>query len=391
MVSRSAGALKRNQRRALLCITGAFDVGGGVAALNRMVVKALSTYEGGDTQLTILALNEPSATPLDAFYADPARTTWRPFGAAAGPFARAVWGAVLRQRWDIIFADHVGVASVLYPFARVGLCRYVVSCNGLELSPKLLGLRRRLALFGAHRRLAISPTTRDALQAWFPRLPVVVYELGLDPKLPLTMPPRETLPPPVLVSVSGREELPGSHMVLCVGRLWKDQRHKGQDALIRAMRLVRERFPAAQLVLVGSGDWIDELRALAFAQGVGDSVFLPGFVTDAVRDALYSHCAVFAMPSNGEGFGLVYLEAMRWSKPCVGGAADAARDVIVDGETGLLLPAPHDPLLLAEALCQLLKDPDAAQAMGRAGRRRLEARFLFGHFQERFLRGIGWA
>ena len=179
-------------------------------------------------------------------------------------------------------------------------------------------------------------------------------------------------------------------MILCVGRLWKDQRHKGQDVLIRAMSLVRQRFPGAQLVLVGSGDWIDELKALALAQGVGDCVFLPGFVSDKARDALYSHCAVFAMPSKGEGFGLVYLEAMRWSKPCVGGAVDAARDVIVDGKTGLLLAEPHDHRLLAETLCRLLMDPEAAQAMGMAGRKRLEERYLFTHFKERFLRAVDW-
>ena len=134
--------------------------------------------------MTIWEGNEPPATPLDTFYADPERTTWRPFGAAPVLFVQAVWGAVLRHRWDLIFADQVGVASTLYPLRRAGLCSYVVSCNGLELSPTLLGLRRRLGLFGAHRCLAISPTTRDKLLAMFPRLSVVVYQLRLDPKLP---------------------------------------------------------------------------------------------------------------------------------------------------------------------------------------------------------------
>lgn len=377
-------------RRALLCITGAFAVGGGVAALNRLVLKALTTCEHARTQLTVLALNEPVGTPLDAFYADPARTTWRPFGERTGPFVRAVWWAVTRRRWDLVFADQVGVASALYPLARIGLCRYALSCNGLELSPALLGYRRRLALFGAERRLAISATTRDNLRERFPELPVLVYELGLDPKLPLTVPASDDRSPLSLATVSGEERALGARVVLCVGRLWRDQRHKGQDCLIRAMPLVREGVPEAQLVLVGGGDWIEELKDLARSERVADSVFLPGFVPDEARERLYRGCAVFAMPSKGEGFGLVYLEAMRWSKPCVGGVVDAGRDVIVDGETGLLLGDPHDHRLLAEALCRLLKDPDGGQAMGRAGRRRLEERYLFTHFKERFLGAVGW-
>jgi phosphatidylinositol alpha-1,6-mannosyltransferase len=303
---------------------------------------------------------------------------------------RTLWREVVGRRWDLVFADQVGVASALYPLARIGLCRYALSCNGLELSPELLGRRRRLALFGAERRLAISPATRDNLRARFPELPVLIYELALDPKLPLTLPTSDGWSPVSLAAISGEERALGSRVILCVGRLWRDQRHKGQDCLIRAMPLVRERVPEAQLVLVGGGDWIDELGNLARSERVADSVFLPGFVTDEMRDALYSRCAVFAMPSKGEGFGLVYLEAMRWSKPCVGGALDAARDVIVDGETGLLLSDPHDHRLLAEALCRLLEDPDAARAMGRAGRRRLEERYLFTHFKERFLRAVGW-
>ncbi|MBI4634969.1 MAG: glycosyltransferase family 4 protein [Candidatus Rokubacteria bacterium] len=359
-----------------------------MAALNRLVLKALTKFDGGRTRVTVLALNEPSLTPLDPFYVDPARTIWRPFGERLGGFVGAAWREVLVRRWDLIFTDQVGVASVLYPLSRLRLCRYSVSCNGLELSSGLLSWRRRLTLFGAERRLAISPTTRAALHARFPGLLVTVCELALDPKLPLDVAAPGI--PLSLLTASGEQRELGSQIVLCVGRLWRDQRHKGQDALIRALPLVRERFPAAELVLAGGGDWIDELRALALAEGIGQHVFLPGFVSDEVRDALYARCAVFAMPSKGEGFGLVYLEAMRWSKPCIGGTLDAARDVIVDGKTGLLLAEPHDPRLLADALCRLLKDPEAAQTMGRAGRSRLEDRYLFSHFENRFLHAVGW-
>jgi len=378
-------------RQALLLITGAFRVGGGVAALNRLVLKTLSYCDGGRTRLTVLALNEPESTPLDPFYAHPQRTAWRPFGERRGPFILSAWREALRRRWDLIFSDQVGVASVLYPLARLGLCRYTVSCNGLELLPALLSFRRRLALFAAERRLAISPTTRDSLLSRFPGLEVRVYELGLDPKLPLELPSWKEPAPMVVQAVSGREWRLGDRVILCVGRMWRGQRHKGQDALIRAVPLIRERVSDAQLVLAGGGDWVEDLRGLARTEGVEECVFFPGYVSDEMLQQLYSRCFLFAMPSKGEGFGLVYLEAMRWSKPCIGGALDAARDVIVDGETGVLVADPHDARLLADALCRLLKDPETARAMGRAGRKRLGQRYLFSHFQDRFLRAIGWA
>ena len=80
--------------------------------------------------------------------------------------------------------------------------------------------------------------------------------------------------------------------------------------------------------MVGRGDDVDRLRAKAAALGLGRSVHFPGFLPDAALRAVMRHAAVFAMPSRGEGFGLVYLQAMRAGIPCLGSRDDAAGDVI---------------------------------------------------------------
>jgi glycosyltransferase involved in cell wall biosynthesis len=90
-----------------------------------------------------------------------------------------------------------------------------------------------------------------------------------------------------------------------------------------------------------------------------------------------------AMPSAREGFGLVYLEAMRAGRACVGSTMDAAGDVIVDGETGLLVDR-DDRDALGVALGALLADGDRRAAMGAAGRRRYLAEFTADHFATRF-------
>ena len=96
------------------------------------------------------------------------------------------------------------------------------------------------------------------------------------------------------------------------------------------------------------------------------------------------HTALFAMPSRGEGFGLVYIEAMRHGLPVTASVHDAGQEVNVDGETGynINLGTPGE---LPARLIALLKDRDKAAAMGAAGRRRWEDHFRFSAFRDRFL------
>ena len=247
----------------------------------------------------------------------------------------------------------------------------------------MLSWRHRLALCHARKRLAISPTTRAQVLERFPDLSVDVCELALDPKI--ACPPSATGRAPMRMhAASGLEKTLAAQVILCVGRMWSNQRHKGQDALIAAMPEILKAFPAAQLVLAGSGDLLEELNNKAKKYGVADSVFLPGFVSDDMLSQLYEQCFVFAMPSKGEGFGLVYLEAMNWSKPCIGGKLDAAKDVIVEGKTGILLDDPHNPPQIARAVVYLLSQPDTAKEMGAAGLQRVRDTFLFTHFCDRF-------
>jgi len=88
------------------------------------------------------------------------------------------------------------------------------------------------------------------------------------------------------------------------------------------------------------------------------------------------------MPSRGEGFGLVYLEAMRAGIPCVAARGGAAEEVVVDGETGLLID-PASPEELAAALARLLADPGLRARMGEAGQRRWRRNFSAARYRAR--------
>jgi len=110
-------------------------------------------------------------------------------------------------------------------------------------------------------------------------------------------------------------------------------------------------------------------------------------VSEADLHALYQECAFFAMPSRDEGFGLVFLEAMRAARACIGGIG-AAAEVIEDGVTGLVVD-PADPESVLKAVVRLFREPCTRARMGRAGAERVAARFTEAHFRRRFRSMLG--
>jgi phosphatidylinositol alpha-1,6-mannosyltransferase len=151
---------------------------------------------------------------------------------------------------------------------------------------------------------------------------------------------------------------------------------------------VQARVPNARLFVIGRGDDVERLRAKAMAAGLGEAIVFTGFVRDGVMRELLTRCNVFAMPSRGEGFGLAYLEAMRRGLPCIGSDADAASEVIADGETGCIVPAGDLPALAA-AISELLADPARARALGARGRERERTSFSFTGFQDALEAALG--
>ena len=184
----------------------------------------------------------------------------------------------------------------------------------------------------------------------------------------------DELPPPGLQS--RRPE------VLIVSRL--GERYKGHSELIACWGQVAAAVPGAILRIVGTGPDSDKLRRLAAQSPVASLIIFEGFVPDADLDRLYAGASLFAMPSRGEGFGLVYIEAMRHGLPVVASDEDAALEVVIHGETGYTvnLKRTHE---LPDALIHLLRNPDEAARFGEAGRRRWAEHFRFSAFRNRFL------
>jgi phosphatidylinositol alpha-1,6-mannosyltransferase len=130
------------------------------------------------------------------------------------------------------------------------------------------------------------------------------------------------------------------------------------------------------------------LQCLARESGLEGAVRFLGGVTNAELGRLYRSAGVFAMPSRQEGFGLVYAEALWHGLPCIGSTRDAARDVVSDGRTGLLVPYAA-PEALADAIVRILSDASLAARLGEAGAEDARRRFTYERFRRDLLVALG--
>lgn len=263
----------------------------------------------------------------------------------------------LRFRPDAVLSAHI-VGSPAANLIRAALgTPYVQYLHADEVRG-----RPRLTAFAVARGdacIAVSSYTRDmALKAGAQGSRVHRIPNGVDP------------PAGVSQAKSARPTM------VTVARL--GEWHKGHDVVMRALPLIRSRVPSVRWLILGDGRLRREHEGAAAELGVTDHVEFRGRVSDETRDRALASSHVFVMPSRipaggvgGEGFGIAYLEANAHGLPVVAGAVGGALDAVVDGETGILVD-PLDHLQVADAVADLLLNPEYANRLGATGARRAE-------------------
>ena len=147
---------------------------------------------------------------------------------------------------------------------------------------------------------------------------------------------------------------------------------KRHDVMIQALVKVCNQFPAVQCLLIGDGVLNNDMKKMAVRLGVDDRVHFLGTRQDVPE--LLSALDVFILSSDSESFSYAIGEAMMAGLPVVATDCGGPREIILDGETGFLVPT-GTPTLLAEKIELLLRSPSLAAKMGEAGRRRIEQSF----------------
>jgi len=163
--------------------------------------------------------------------------------------------------------------------------------------------------------------------------------------------------------------LPAAARLAIVGRLIPI---KGHDVLLRALASARDAVPGLTLEVAGDGPLEGELRETVARLGLGDAVTFLGRVSPV--GPVLERAEAVVVPSFGEGFGMVALEAMERGRPVVASAVGGLPEIVDDGRTGVLVP-PGDAGALAAALAGLAGNPARTAALGEAGRARALAEF----------------
>jgi len=374
MSLRWAGAVCQTQR-VLIGLFPELDAPGGIQRAGRHVALVLSEYAAArKMEYRLLSLNDTQELHR-------MRVGDREFvftGSARGKAGFVVAALkASRRKAKLTLALHPNLAPIVRSMNLLApRMKSIICTHGVEVWEPLSRMKRR-ALQHATVVLAPSRATAEhlvSLQGVAPEK-VRVLPWGLDPDFETRI-ARDG-------STGLPEGFPQGRVILTVGRWLATERYKGMDTLIKAMPRLLLRWPDVQLVMVGAGDDRDWLVDIARHSGVQKHVHFLSGLSYGELSACYAAAELFALPSRGEGFGFVYLEAMARSKPVIGGAHGGAPEVIRDGVTGYVVQH-GDTEELVTSIDTLLSNPELAREMGARGQERVDKEFRFTVFAKAF-------
>jgi phosphatidyl-myo-inositol dimannoside synthase len=335
--------------RVLALVTDAFGGRGGIAQYNRDFLSSLAACDRiGD----VIVLPRASATPLGTL---PSGIRQLPPVQGRLAFCLAALEAARAHRpIDVVFCGHLFMAPLAGVIARLLHARLWIQVHGIEAWHELSRLYWQ-SMEAADLVTAVSRYTRRRLLEW----------IGIDPArvkiLPNTVDPRFR-PGPKRGDLLDRHDARGKKILMTVSRLASSERYKGHDRVIRSLPQVLLHYPETVYLIVGDGDDRPRLEALASECAVRDMVKFAGPVASEELPDYYRLADVLVMPSTGEGFGIVFLEAMACAIDVIGGNRDGSIDPLGDGAVGSAID-PEDSDELVSAILAALRRP-----AGNAGR-----------------------
>jgi asparagine synthase (glutamine-hydrolysing) len=325
-VNRAPGV---GHRLIALCTDG-FGGRGGIALYMRDLLSALAAH-GGVREIVALPrviVDEPTAVPAKV-------THWRH---AAGGKLRYLFN-VLRAVWSVHDADVIVCGHLnLTPIAAIAKwwtgCPVLLCIYGIEAwrprGPIAATCLRCVDAF-----LSISELTRERFLVWSKmRVPgyIVPNAIHLDWYSPGPKNPK----------LLDRYGLRDRKILITVGRLVSSERYKGFDEVIDVMPKLLKQIPELAYLVVGDGLDRPRLQKKAQALGIAGRVVFTGYIDEKEKADHYRLADAYVMPSQGEGFGFVHLEALACGIPALGSRLDGSREALRNGSLGVLVD-PNDP------------------------------------------------
>ncbi len=310
--------------RILALITESFGGIGGIAQSNQDLLKALAETELGNEIVVLPRFSDKKIENL------PNRIKFMPPQRGRLAYGLFSFGVLMSKgRFDMIFCGHIfmsPLAAFLSDFARIPFWAHLY---GVESWQKPSSLIRR-SVEKAKFVTAISRYTRRRFLSWANVAPGSVH------LLPPVLHERFS-PGPKPIDLIKRYGFEGKKVLLTVGRLSKAEKYKGHDKVIKVLPRLVKSYPDLVYAIAGDGDDRPRLENWAKQCGVDRHVFFMGEAEDSELPLIYRMADGFAMPSTGEGFGIVFLEAAASGVPVLGGNQDGSTDALLDGEFGLMV------------------------------------------------------
>lgn len=332
--------------RVLFLTTDAHGGFGGISQYNRDVLRAFSEIDVVERVVVVPRLMPEDCGEIPAkveYETSGLRSRWH--------FAWTSISRALRGKYEIIYCAHVNLLPVARICQQLTGAPIVLAIYGIEVwSPKPDRIRK-IIQSNVNLIVSISETTADRFLQWcdVPREKVAIVPNAID--LDLYRKGGTGQLPQVLKSATvGR-------IIMTMGRLVGQDRAKGFDEILSIMPRLLERYEDLYYVIVGDGPDRERLEAKARETGVADRVIFTGRIPEDCKIDVLSSADVYAMPSRGEGFGFVILEALACGVPVVASISDGTREAIRDGSLGWLAD-PDDENSIINAIEGALQSND---------------------------------
>jgi phosphatidyl-myo-inositol dimannoside synthase len=339
----------RKALNVMMLLTDGFGGVGGIAKFNRDFLQALDS--SGHVQ-RVYAL--PRLIPEPIAESIPEAIVYdRRSAAGKTAFMRRLGRRGSQSgRLDLLICGHLYLLPAAWLLARLCGARLALIIHGLEAWVPSSKFLANLLARTVDSLIAVSRFSAEKFVAWSKLPEDRVFILPNCVDLDLFRPQARD---PAMVQ---RYRLQERKVLLTVGRLAAQERYKGFDEVLDIMPRLLERHPDLAYLIVGNGPDRPRLEAKVKNLGLIDHVIFTGYISEAEKAAHYHLADLYVMPSSGEGFGIVLIEAVACGVPVVGSCADGSREALLDGRLGRIVD-PRKPDELLDAVSAGLDRPSS--------------------------------
>lgn len=308
-------------------VTDAFGGRGGIAKFNRDLLTALCEIPEVEK---VIAWPRVSAEKIGEL---PSKLTYRVAGLNSKiKYIFLVLNDIFKcGKSDYLICGHIHLLPIAYLIKAMGYCKQVVLVvHGIE-AWKPHDFLTQCLVKKIDLLISVSSFTIKKMSGWV-TMEKIKYVI-----LPNTIDLNQFTPGEKNSEILKKYDLIGKKIILTLGRLAGKERSKGFDEILEIMPELLKKDSNIRYIIAGDGSDRKRLESKACELGVKDAVIFAGYVDENPKKELYRIADVFAMPGRGEGFGIVYLEALACGTPVIGSKADGSCEALMDGKLGCLV------------------------------------------------------